>query len=598
MRGWARWALALLVLAATATPIGFRTPAAAVVAGRRHAQQRGQAQVGPITFTPVGPGASETVDAIFPSVPGVCQPNQPKPLVAAYPGTLEVGREPNGSLYLITQLSFPDYLKGIAEVPPSWPEAALQAQAVAARTYAISHLNGPTVDGLHYDLCSTDACQVYRGEAVQNGPSGDRWVQAVDNTAGQILEYQGKPIDALYFSTSNGQTYSNTSVFGGSPLPYLQPVVEHDDTASPTSSWTVRMPLTDVAQALNLAGQWGTGGISMVSQQGTTIALTGPGESKTLPLSTFRNSLNNQASCLTPKRYPTAANGGGHLPQTVPSIWMTLSQQGDMVVMTGRGWGHGVGMVQWGAEGKAARGLSYQQILAYYYGGLQPVRVAEPGTIRILLATGVQQVTVAPGGSVQMTGGPSAVSGTVTITGGSSLTVAAAPATGGAIPPTVTISGVSASATAEPGVPATFSFDLNHAATVSLEYTGPGVTGTASTAPAPVAGGTASVSWDPAAAGLAPGDYRVAVVADDGVSRVVSQAVTVTLNPPPSPSARSSPPRAGSGTGAPARPRVAHPAKHSSTPTPWFLAGAIVAALAVGAGVAVVLSRGRGTKGG
>lgn len=600
MRGWARWALGLLVLAATATPIGFRTPAAAVVAARRPGQQPGQAQLGPITFTPASPGASETVDAIFPPVPGLCPPNQPQPLVAAYPGTLEVGREPNGSLYLITQLSFPDYLKGIAEVPTSWPEAALEAQAVAARTYAISHLDGPTVDGLHYDLCSTDACQVYRGEAVQDGPSGDRWVQAVDNTAGQILEYQGKPIDALYFSTSNGQTYSNATVFGGSPLPYLQPVVEHDDTASPTSNWTVRMPLSDLAQALNLAGQWGTGAISSVSQQGSTIALAGPGESKTLSVSTFRNSLNNQADCLTPKRYPTAARGGGQLPQTVPSIWMTLTQQGDAVVMTGRGWGHGVGMVQWGAEGKAARGLSYQQILAYYYGGLHPVTVPEPGTIRILLATGVQQVTVAPGGPVQMTGGPSGVSGAVTITGGSSLTVAAAPATGGAIPPTVTITGVSASPTAAPGAPATFSFGLNHAATVSIEYTGPGVTGTASTTPAPVAGGAASLTWDPAAAGLAPGDYQAVVVADDGVSRVVSQAVTVTLEPPPppSPSPPSSPPRAGSGTSVAPSPKPEGSARHSATPTPWFLAGAIVLALAVGAGVAVVLSRGRGTKGG
>ncbi|HEU5002949.1 MAG TPA: SpoIID/LytB domain-containing protein [Actinomycetota bacterium] len=587
-----RWGLALLVFAATAAPIGFRTPAAARSGASAAAPRAGdQAPVGPITFTPASPGASDTVDAIFPSVPGLCPPNQPQPVVAAFPGTLEVGREPNGRLYLITQLSFADYLKGIAEVPTSWPLAALEAQVVAARTYAISHLNGSTVDGLHYDLCSTDACQVYRGESVQNGPYGDRWVQAVNDTAGQILEYQGKPIDALYFSTSNGHTYSNATVFNGPPLPYLQPVVENDDGASPTSNWTVRMPLTDLAQALNLAGQWGTGAITTVSQQGTNIAISGPGQSKTLPVSTFRNSLNNQADCLTPKRYPSAATGGGHLPQTVPSIWMTLTQQADAVVMTGRGWGHGVGMVQWGAEGKAAKGQSYQQILAYYYGGLQPVTVPEPGSIRILLATGVQQVTVAPGGSVQVSGGPSGVSGAVTITGGSSLTIAPAPGPGGAIPPTVTISGVSASATAATGTPATFSFNLNHAANVSIEYTGPGVTGTGSTTPAPVTGGAASVTWDPAGAGLAPGAYQAAVVADDGVSRVVSEGVTVTLKapPPPSPSPSPSTP----GRRPPASPKAAGPAKKSSsTSTPWFLAGALVLALAVGAGAAVLLTRG------
>lgn len=591
---YVRWALALLVLAATATPIGFRTPAAALTraSSQASAQAPAQAQVGPITFTPTSPGASETVDEVFPPVPSVCQPNQPKPVVAAYPGTLEVGREPNGTLYLITQLSFPDYLKGIAEVPATWPMAALEAQVVAARTYALAHLNGPTVDGLHYDLCSTDACQVYRGASIQNGPSGDRWVQAVNDTAGQILEYQGKPIDAFYFSTSNGHTYSNSTVFGGSPLPYLQPVTESDDGGSPTSNWSVRMPLTDVAQVLNLAGQWGPGAISTVSQQGNTIALSGPGQSKTLPLSTFRNSLNNQATCLTPKRYPTAATGGGHLPQTVPSIWMTLSQDGDAVVMTGRGWGHGVGMVQWGAEGKAARGLSYQQILAFYYGGLQPVTVAEPGTIRILLATGVQQVTVAPGGSVTMGGGPSGVTGPVTITGGSGLTVAAAPASGAAIPPTVTISGVSASATAAPGKPATFDFELNHAATASIEYTGPGVTGTASTTPAPLGGGAASLTWDPAALGLAAGDYEAAVVADDGVSRVVSDNVKVTLKPPPPPS----PTPAGSHRTPASSTATAHaagPPKKGAANTPWFLAGAIVLALLIGAGAAVAVTRAR-----
>src|SRR5205807_9070868 len=107
-----------------------------------------------------------------------------------------------------------------------------------------------------------------------------------------------------------------------------------------------------------------------------------------------------------------------------------LRQDGSDIVMAGRGWGHGVGMVQWGAKGKADRGLGYRQILSYYYGGLTPVKVTEPGSIRVLLATGVQQVTVSPSGPVHVVGGPqaplkapdtSAVTGTVTITGGSSM---------------------------------------------------------------------------------------------------------------------------------------------------------------------------------
>ena len=102
----------------------------------------------PVTFVPSSASASETVNEIFPQLPGVCPPNQPQPLTASYPGTLEVGREADGNLYLITQMTFTQYLDGSAEGPAILPTSAREAQAVAARTYAISHMNGPTVDGL------------------------------------------------------------------------------------------------------------------------------------------------------------------------------------------------------------------------------------------------------------------------------------------------------------------------------------------------------------------------------------------------------------------------------------------------------------------
>jgi stage II sporulation protein D len=549
---------------------------AATAAGRAPEQSSPAAGLSPITFVPASPGASETVRELFPQVPGVCPPNQPQPVTAAYPGSLEVGLEANGSLYLISQMTFTQYLDGIAEVPPSWPMAALKAQVVAARTYALAHMNGPTVDGLHYDLCATDACQVYTGTQVQNGAWGDNWEQAVNSTAGQILEYQGKPIDAFYFSTSNGHTYSNAQVFGGTPLPYLQPVVENDDTASPTSTWSVPMPLSDLAQILSLAGAWGGGTITSVTQQGSSVAISGPGQSVTLSLSRFRNDLNAESTCLTPRRYPTAATSGGHLPQTVPSIWMTLTQQGDEIVMNGRGWGHGVGMVQWGAHGRAELGESYTQILAYYYGGLKPVTVTEPGSIRVLLATGVQQVTVAPTGLVGEQGGPSpTLTGPVTITGGASMTIA--PAGAGAIPATVSVTGVTVTATASAGHPAGIGFTLNHSANVGLAYAGASVSGTV--APAPFTGGTQYLPWDPIAAGLAPGTYQVALIADDGVSQVQTAPVSLTVAGTP---AASSP----SPAAAPRR----HPAS-SRGPAPALVAAIVAGALLLAAGTALLLLR-------
>src|SRR5438445_29983 len=115
--------------------------------------------------------------------------------------------------------------------------------------------------------------------------------------------------------------------------------------------------------------------------------------------SSFRSDVIAWAHCPPPDRYPTVnAVNGTTLPQTVPSVWFSLATSGGSVVLTGRGWGHGVGMVQWGAEGKAARGLSYTDILSYYYGGLRPQPYAEPPDIRVGIASGLSSVTIAGAG--------------------------------------------------------------------------------------------------------------------------------------------------------------------------------------------------------
>jgi stage II sporulation protein D len=89
-----------------------------------------------------------------------------------------VAKSDDGSLYLIGELGFEDYLKGIAEVPRSWPMEALKAQVVAARTYAMNSLQAGSSEGraLGYDLCATQACQVYLGMGVEAGAWGSRWV--------------------------------------------------------------------------------------------------------------------------------------------------------------------------------------------------------------------------------------------------------------------------------------------------------------------------------------------------------------------------------------------------------------------------------------
>jgi hypothetical protein len=105
---------------------------------------------------------------------------------------------------------------------------------------------------------------------------------------------------------------------------------------------------------------------------------------------------------------------------------MTATSSGGAAVVTGRGWGHGVGMIQWGAYGKALRGWSSARILAYYYGGLRPRRYPEPGLIHVEVANGLLSVRMRASGSGATIDGRELGSGPLVITGGDELTLGGA----------------------------------------------------------------------------------------------------------------------------------------------------------------------------
>lgn len=352
------------------------------------------------------------------------RPDQPT-LLARYPGALLVSRADDGTLAITVTLPFERYLEGIAEVPPTWPREALEAQAIAARSYALSTTgwSGAQGETLDTPICATTSCQVYRGIPVPFDPAIRRWYAAVRSTSGQVLLFGGRPADTVYFSTSNGRTYGNDVVFGSDPLPYLRPVIERDDGASPTSGWSVRLPFSDLARFLSRAGHWpGSRTIASVHLDGSTIVVSGPGTSRSMDLDSFRDAVNDWAPCLEPASYPTGA-----LPDTIPSHWLSVSSGADAAVVTGRGWGHGVGMVQWGAYGKARRGLSAPDILAYYYGGLRPERYPEPGLIHVQVASGLTSVRLTPSGPGATLDGRELGPERVSIAGGDRLTVTTEP---------------------------------------------------------------------------------------------------------------------------------------------------------------------------
>ena len=485
----------------------------------------------PIRLVPEDDQSYVRLNARFSPKPDLCPARQPRNLHAAYPGVLEIGRRSDGRLYLLTELTFPKYLEGIAEVPRDWPLDSLKAQVVAARTYAIAHMNPSNEQAreLRYNLCATDSCQVYRGLNVANGAWGEFWVQAVKETTGEILEHNGKPANTFYFSTSNGRTYSNTDAFGGSPLPYLKPIDERDDGGSPVRTWTVRIPLQDLSETLRLAKAWGPETIERVTQTGDNVSLSGGGSEASMTMTQLRSRLNAQAVCLTPKRYPTQQANGRPLPQVVPSKWFVLRQEGSDLVLEGQGWGHGVGMVQWGLKGKAERGMNYQDMLSFYYGGLRPVKRDEPSSIRIGLAVDIEEVVIERVGRVRVEG--TEVSDDVLrVTGGNAVNVQP----GGVIEPQLEIKELSFQPQALADAPLTLSFNLSGPAKVKLRYRGP------------AEGETAIESKDRGAqtlslntADLSSGSYEVHVEGHDGVDQVKSdslQAVVTSTVVSPSPS--------------------------------------------------------------
>src|SRR4051794_12677110 len=155
-----------------------------------------------------------------------------------YRGALEL-RPSSGGLMAVNAVGLEDYVRGVVarESPSSWPIEALRAQAVAARTYAITTGH----PGAAFDQYQDTRSQVYGGVAAETAPTE----LAVSSTAGQVVTYGGVPVVTYFFSTSGGRTENvENSFLGSSPKPWLKSVDDPYDTASPRHRWAPRV-LTD-----------------------------------------------------------------------------------------------------------------------------------------------------------------------------------------------------------------------------------------------------------------------------------------------------------------------------------------------------------------
>ncbi|GBE00393.1 amidase enhancer precursor [bacterium BMS3Abin07] len=258
-----------------------------------------------------------------------------------YSGKIEIFKSDQG-LFVVNELPLEEYVKGVVKVETgkNWPIEALKAQAVASRTYAIYNMRHR--NGSIYDLASSTLSQMYRG--VKSDPDVDI---AVNATKGEILTYNGAPIDALYHSTSGGVTEFPEEVFGKS-FPYLTSV-KTDCTASPYYIWERRISRDILQNSLDIKN---INNIEVISRTRT-------GRAKELRIDTSEDSV-----VITATKFRKAVGW-----KRLPSTWFSISVNGNLFAFSGRGYGHGVGMCQWSAMEMAKKGVNYKKILATFYPG-------------------------------------------------------------------------------------------------------------------------------------------------------------------------------------------------------------------------------------
>jgi stage II sporulation protein D len=313
-------------------------------------------RVGPgayeFTATPTGVVATEV--GSFDAVVRLAPADGARLYLDIYPyrGVLELRRTAAGRLTVINELDLEEYLYGVLknEVDPQWPTEALKAQAVASRTWALYSLNRFASEG--YDVCATADCQVYRGVTAED----PRTSAAVDETRGEVMTYQGRPIFAAYHSDSGGSTESSELVWGGAYV-YLRGVADPYSVGAPRHEWIVRMDLATFENRVRRSGRM------IANVTGIEVAEATPsGRAALLRVAGAHGVLLLRGAELR-------AVLGADLRSTLFTVRL-VPDDPPQVEFQGRGSGHGVGLSQWGARGMAEVGRRYQEILSYYYSGI------------------------------------------------------------------------------------------------------------------------------------------------------------------------------------------------------------------------------------
>lgn len=292
----------------------------------------------------------------------------------------------NGGLVIINILKLDDYLYGVVgrEMSEGFPIEALKAQAVAARNYTVISMGRHSSGG--FDLCAGVHCQAYGGYASE----GEKVRQAVNETSGRLLLYKGAPVQCYYYSSNGGYSENSENVWVAE-LGYLKGKRDPYEDGSRISgyNWTVMFTASEIKETL-AKRDIDIGDITDVkvvkyskNHHALELEITGTAGKKSYYKDNIRAAM---PKSLNSTLFTVAKSGGGSEVKVLTANGLITRAAPDSLVLTGggrekiggaaselsftfsgSGWGHGVGMSQYGAMFMAEQGHTYEDILKFYY---------------------------------------------------------------------------------------------------------------------------------------------------------------------------------------------------------------------------------------
>ncbi len=305
----------------------------------------------------------------------------------------------DNNITIINDINLEEYLYGVvpSESPSSWPMEALKAQAVAARNFAALNIGKHAKYG--FDLCNGQDCQVYKGLSQETESTN----QAVNETANKVIYYDNKPINAFYHSSSGGHTENSENIFSA-PLPYIKGVEDQYSLGNKDDSWIksfdkeyiktkminskldvgdildiIPIEITEFGRVVKVEIK-GTKSSAMLEKEKIRSVL-GAADLKSIwynlktdsDISVFDTIKGRSEIKRISGMYVASASGVSNV-NAIDNIKISngyrideYNKIPDNYTFYGKGFGHGLGMSQYGAKGMAEAGYDYKQILEYYY---------------------------------------------------------------------------------------------------------------------------------------------------------------------------------------------------------------------------------------